>query len=995
LYEITGVEVYLPEPNFFNINLTFVDGNGFIYEDNDYIISLIIDKYDKPPTKTSELTNDGEDGVHPFITAQDIPPAASTLQDVVNNGNGISNYGGLGTADIQSTNFSNNRTLYLNNNSYPTIRLVDNGNASHNLTIDLDTLNLNGTSYNWSSIVSGVPQNLQGVTDLGNTTTNDIVLNSTVGKYGDYTAQNTIRDIGSVLTYLGGTPDGDFYANYDVQNFSLSRELGSYSSQLIGEAGRLSLSSNDTSDNIYNGAINIYANDGAGSPYLQLYNKIAKSGYFKVTNLTNNITLQFPDKATGTYTIATTADIPSLSGTTNYIPKFTGTNSIGDSNILESSGVTYINYSSRSLLDGNTYMSIQRAQSQIDIVLGNSDISQVSSIWSDNTSGLELKSKGSLSFKAGSTYTEGINVATTGKLIFTQTPDTGTTSDKLLLRDSSGNVKQISYPTIGTWGGLNYPTWTTGTPFVKMTAAGTFALDTNTYLTSITSSDVTTALGYTPVTNARTLTINGTTYDLTSDRSWTIATGTGTVTSVGMTVPSAFSVTPSSITTSGTFAITGAGVVSQYVRGDGTLANFPTSTGGGASVSYYLNGSVSQGTLGGVAYKEMNSVPIIGTGTDFTINADGYIAQFITDVGDPNKLLIPAGNWNFETYFSASSGGGSPRFYIELYKYDGAIFTLITSNSATPEYITGGTAIDLYFTAIAVPPTTLLATDRLAVRFYVIHSGRTITMHTENSHLSQIITTFSTGLNDLNGLTSQAQYFATGTTGTDFAIVSTGTSHTFNLPNASATARGVITTEVQTLAGAKTFSTAPILSSLTASQILALDASKNIQTLDTATYPSLTELSYVKGVTSSIQTQFNNLAFSQSGLTAYTGTITWSGTTAPSGTTNFSYNWTKIGNMVTLNISLLYGTAGTLVSSVVMTLPAGAPTPIKPTGFSGASNLLYQASGKMSNSVTSTTVVNSHAVLRSNAANNGFEIYVGQTTGTNTLATATVIYFTA
>ena len=53
-------------------------------------------------------------------------------------------------------------------------------------------------------------------------------------------------------------------------------------------------------------------------------------------------------------------------------------------------------------------------------------------------------------------------------------------------------------PTVGTWGTLNYPAWTTGTPFVKMTAVGTFALDTNTYLTGITSSDVTTALGYTP-----------------------------------------------------------------------------------------------------------------------------------------------------------------------------------------------------------------------------------------------------------------------------------------------------------------------------------------------------------------------------------------------------------------------------------------------------------------------------------------------------------------
>lgn len=46
-------------------------------------------------------------------------------------------------------------------------------------------------------------------------------------------------------------------------------------------------------------------------------------------------------------------------------------------------------------------------------------------------------------------------------------------------------------------------------------------------------------------------------------------------------------------------------------------------------------------------------------------------------------------------------------------------------------------------------------------------------------------------------------------------------------------------------------------STLTASQIVATDGSKNLQTLATATYPSLTELSYVKGVTSAIQTQIN------------------------------------------------------------------------------------------------------------------------------------------
>ena len=61
---------------------------------------------------------------------------------------------------------------------------------------------------------------------------------------------------------------------------------------------------------------------------------------------------------------------------------------------------------------------------------------------------------------------------------------------------------------------------------------------------------------------------------------WQRASGSsGTVTSVGLSMPSAFSVASSPITTSGTLTVTGAGTTSQYIAGDGTLITFPSLTG--------------------------------------------------------------------------------------------------------------------------------------------------------------------------------------------------------------------------------------------------------------------------------------------------------------------------------------------------------------------------------------------------------------------------------
>ena len=234
-----------------------------------------------------------------------------------------------------------------------------------------------------------------------------------------------------------------------------------------------------------------------------------------------------------------------------------------------------------------------------------------------------------------------------------------------------------------------------------------------------------------------------------------------------------------------------------YVKGGTSTFAFRDSIGnvgggGGGGKIYYFNGGVSMGTFGGISMYELGDTAVTSAAANFTRSTTGNLANFITDVNRPGLLQIPAGVWTVDAYLSETGGGSNhAQIWVKVEKWNGSTITDIATSPI--EEITNGSVIDLYTWAVSIPTTTLTVTDRIIIQFYITNTnGKTVTLYTQNGYVGEVHTTFTTGIGSLNGLTAPTQYFATGTSGTDFAISSSTATHTFNLPTASGTNRGAL-----------------------------------------------------------------------------------------------------------------------------------------------------------------------------------------------------------
>jgi hypothetical protein len=122
--------------------------------------------------------------------------------------------------------------------------------------------------------------------------------------------------------------------------------------------------------------------------------------------------------------------------------------------------------------------------------------------------------------------------------------------------------------------------------------------------------------------------------------------GTGTVTSVALTMPTAFSVANSPITTAGTLAVTATGTTAQYIRGDGSLATFPALTG---FVPYTgATADVNLGTHDLAA--ERGTFANNGSSDTLTVNHTS---------GSGYGIIVTKGGANEALYVSKTSGSGN------------------------------------------------------------------------------------------------------------------------------------------------------------------------------------------------------------------------------------------------------------------------------------------------------------------------------------------------
>jgi hypothetical protein len=244
-----------------------------------------------------------------------------------------------------------------------------------------------------------------------------------------------------------------------------------------------------------------------------------------------------------------------------------------------------------------------------------------------------------------------------------------------------------------------------------------------------------------------------------------------------------------------------------------------------------------------------------------------------------------------------------------------------------------------------------------------------------------------TGITAINGLTSEAQTFAVDSSNSTFKITSTGSTHKFNIPNASASGvtRGLISNTDYTTFNSKL--SASDTANMLTPYLRKIDTA-NLQSKTLAAYSFQANKTYVNATATA--NTFKDTTGS------YTGTPTWTGGTAPTTMTNAVFYYTQVGKQVTLRITMIYTNTGATNTRVQIPLTSNIPTPATPSGYSSTTDIINFGSGYFGNNAStyvSGSVGNALTFLRGTAT--GAEIVIDRSSsGAGKYVWATISYFT-
>jgi len=264
---------------------------------------------------------------------------------------------------------------------------------------------------------------------------------------------------------------------------------------------------------------------------------------------------------------------------------------------------------------------------------------------------------------------------------------------------------------------------------------------------------------------------------------------------------------------------------------DGTSAQWVEATTGANGGNY---GGAGSGItlLNGISYSDQ-TFAVGSAGSDFNIASAGASHTFNIPSADLTKRgLVSTGTQTFGGLKRFSSGlevktGNSVKLFNSADTAYTALKSVATSSVTYSLPPTDGTPLQVIYTDGSAglgwtyvgdvyidvnPPadprygTLWWNSYEGDLKIYYFDGTNAVWVDTNNGGVSGGIGgSGGAGITSLNGLTDFVQYFNTGYFGSDFNIVSSGSTHTFNLPLAGSATTGLVSPDVQTLYGLKIF----------------------------------------------------------------------------------------------------------------------------------------------------------------------------------------------